>query len=597
MIDVVRKVTYLAAASKRVQTAGILLTILLGMFLETLSIAMVFPLIKGVLNPEDIETFAFIGPILRDIAGGDPQAMIAPMAAIVMAVFLGKNILLMGIYFIQARFTANNVRTISIRLYNYYLNAPLDLHLNRNTSDLYHNVHNACQGAFVGGFMGLLTLLSEVLVTLGIIALLLTVSPKITISAFAIILIAVGAFYYYFRQKVIYWGERELQTNKEVLKTLDHGLHSIKETKILARENFFLSVFLKPLNEKLRLVVIRQLMMQAPRLWVESVIMICGFGFILYAALSRAEISVAIPYLSVFAVAAMRLIPSANRIINSLQRVDGARHSINVVYSDVRMLEQANLRQSSRLDELSFERELSIHDVTFKYEGMTEPAVSNISLSIKKGESIGLVGPSGSGKSTLANLILTLLEPTSGEIRVDGQNIFDSVPAWRRNLGYVPQEIYLIDDTLRRNIAFGVEDKDIDDESLRIATQLAQLEPVLEVLPHGMDTEVGERGARLSAGQRQRVGIARALYRDPPIVVFDEATSALDNETEHEMNQAINRLKGKKTILIIAHRLNTVRKCDRLVFLKDGRIEGIGGFEALQESHDGFRRLVNLTTF
>jgi ATP-binding cassette subfamily C protein len=299
--------------------------------------------------------------------------------------------------------------------------------------------------------------------------------------------------------------------------------------------------------------------------------------------------------LTLFAAAAFRLIPSTNRIIIALTGIKKGAHAVGLVYDDMRLFgDHPDEAMGDNGKTFTFNDAITVKGLTFHYPEGDGAALKNIDLVLKKGESLGLVGPSGSGKTTFADIVLGLLRPTSGVVTVDGVDISNAMRAWRRQIGYVPQSIYIIDDTLSRNIAFGLDDAEIDKNKLRKAIRLAQLEELVSDIPDGLETRLGERGVRLSGGQRQRVGIARALYRDPEVLILDEATSSLDGETEHEINSAIERLTGEKTLIIIAHRLSTVRKCQRLAFLRDGRLVDIGSFEELNARNADFSHMVEL---
>ncbi|MBI3798821.1 MAG: ATP-binding cassette domain-containing protein, partial [Deltaproteobacteria bacterium] len=281
----------------------------------------------------------------------------------------------------------------------------------------------------------------------------------------------------------------------------------------------------------------------------------------------------------------------ANRILLLLANIRMGTAATNQIYADCIAFAHpfsAPLGEPNR-EALTFADRLVLEKVSYTYGDTHIPVLQDVTLTIRRGESVGIVGPTGVGKSTLIDLVLGLLQPSSGRILVDGKDVFQALRAWQRKIGYVPQSIFLIDDSMRRNIAFGLKDTDIDEHKLQAAIRMAHLEEFVASLPHGLDTMVGERGMRLSGGQRQRVGIARALYHEPEVLLFDEATSALDNQTERAVIGAIDRLRGEKTLVIVAHRLSTVRGCDRLVFLRDGRIAGCGSFEELLANNEDFR--------
>ena len=596
MFDTVLKAISLIDRKARLAAVWIVLSIFAAMGLETLSIALIYPFIQVVISPEGVTGFPIIGDLIPELIKLDRKSTIITLTLALLGLFVFKNLSLMGIHYLQVRYATRNMSHISLRLFEHYMHGPYQIFLQRNTADFYQNIYSACRTVFSGAFMGFLTLTSETLITLGIAVVLLTISPKMTIGAIIIIGSGVFLFYGVFKKSLIRWGHQELDASKDTVKSLEQGLHSIKEARVLGHEAYFVSAFERPLNRLLSFVVIRQMMALIPRLWIETVVVICGLSAILYITVSYGSAQALLSYMSIYAVSAMRLVPSINRIIASVNIITNAKHAVDVVYRDVADLEAYTRHEfDDSATMLSFNREIHLDNVSFAYENRSENALCNISFTIKKGESIGLVGTSGAGKTTFVDLILGLLHPRSGAILVDGVNIDRNVRDWQKKLGYVPQTIYLTDDTMRRNIALGQNDDEIDEAQLVRAIKLANLEEVIAKLPDGLNTNVGERGARLSAGQRQRVGIARSLLRDPDIIIFDEATSALDNETEHEISSAINTLRGSKTILIIAHRLSTVKQCDRLALLNDGVIVGEGTFDQLRKENKAFRHLVELS--
>ena len=595
MFDSIRKLISLTDPRNRLRGVGVMVSILVAMVLETFSIAMVFPFIKGVIEPASVASLPVIGNLLQINGGADRETVLIGMTAALIFVFVLKNALLAAIHYIQVRYAAVNILAISKTLYTAYLNGPYALYLGRNSVDFQQNIYSACRTAFSGGLISFITLSSEILISIGIISVLMLISWEITLGAAAILGVSAGVFFWVFKKRQVVWGEQELNASKGTIKALEQGLHSIKESRILGREQHFVGALDTQLGRLLDFMVIRQMMAQVPRLWIESIVIICGLSSVLYVVIVIGSAESLLSYMSLFGVAALRMIPSINRMVGAVNVIANSTHAIDTIYNELKMLEAHEAEAPSPdAAPVTFEKSIRIEQLSFSYAESAGPVLKDIDIEIAKGHSIGIVGPSGSGKTTLIDIILGLLQPTSGRVLVDGRNISASIRNWQTQLGYVPQSIYLTDDTLRRNIALGLEDSDIDESRLSKAVSLAHLDALTEQLPNGLDTNVGERGTRLSAGQRQRVGIARALYRDPDVLVFDEATATLDNETEHEINLAIESLRGLKTVIIIAHRLSTVRRCDNLVLLQGGIIAGEGTFDTLKADNETFAKLVEL---
>lgn len=568
---------------------------LIAAMLEAFGLGLIYAFIRILLNPAEAPSIPMVGPYIRDVAAGDNSQAIVIIIAALLIVFLLKNLLLIGFYYIQAQFIAVNEATLSTHLLERYLNGAYILHISRNSADFIRNITGSVTAVFSSVTMGFITLASELFVVLTVGIVLIVLEPVFTLGSALILGIAVGVFFKFSRSLVHGWGRQEQEYQGNILQALQQGFHSIKEVKILGRESYIRNSFVIPRAALARVRTKFTTMAQAPRIWTETVVVATILIGVLGVILSGGSIDEILSALTLFAAATFRIIPSMNRILLALNSIKGGSHAVNIVYKDFREFERnPDIAAGSDDTSLPFRSELALNDVSFRYRA-DEPAVlADISLTLRPGESLGLVGPSGAGKTTLVDILTGLLQPTSGSVTVDGRNILEAAPQWRKQLGYVPQTIYITDDTLRHNIAFGLHDDEIDEARLENAVRLAQLPETIASMPKGLDTVMGESGARLSGGQRQRVGIARALYNNPEILIFDEATSALDSETEHEITLAINALKGRKTVIVIAHRLTTVRQCDRLVFLRGGRIADTGPFDTLVKNNPEFRNLVEL---
>jgi ABC-type multidrug transport system fused ATPase/permease subunit len=371
---------------------------------------------------------------------------------------------------------------------------------------------------------------------------------------------------------------------------LQQSLGAVKEVKIAGREAFFESRFRAARRALADVRRRRASTASALRLGVESVLIVSVLIVVLLVTLRGDSGAEAVSLLALFAYAGVRAVPSANRIMLNTGYLREGRPFARAVAADFAALGTRPSRPHGPEPSVEFRATLACDHVTFVYADTTRPALHDVNVVIRRGESVGIVGPTGAGKSTLVDVLLGLLTPTSGRVLLDGEDLRGEERAWQRLIGYVPQDPYLLDDSLRRNIAFGVPDSVIDEQRVARACSLAQLDEFVRQLPDGVETVIGEDGVRLSGGQRQRVAIARALYQDPAVLVFDEATAALDNQTERELTRAIAALHGERTLIVIAHRLSTVESCDRLIFLQDGRVAAIGRYDELLRN-PGFRSM------
>ncbi|HUF93696.1 MAG TPA: ABC transporter ATP-binding protein, partial [Candidatus Limnocylindria bacterium] len=387
------------------------------------------------------------------------------------------------------------------------------------------------------------------------------------------------------------WGQELRRLDSGILQALHQSLGGLKEVKITGREAFFSKEFAWRQQAAGGVRARHATLTATLRMLVEAVF-VCALLLVSLLVTLRSDAAAdTVPMLALFAYAGFRVIPSANRLLLNIAQIRYGRALLEDVDNDVAAFARhaaADLPPEEA--DIAFEDAVELRDVSYAYED-GERVLTDVRLTIRRGESIGIVGATGSGKSTLLDLLLGLLAPTSGSITVDGRDIRAGLRSWQRLIGYVPQTTFLIDDSLRRNIAFGLADADIDERRVEAAVRMAQLSDVAAALPRKLDTLIGERGVRLSGGQRQRVAIARALYTQPQMLVFDEATSALDTQTERELIAAIDTLRGAKTLVVVAHRLSTVRRCDRLVFLRQSRVAAVGPFDQLLADSDDFRAM------
>jgi len=596
MLGLFRRCLSLVDRSTHWQLIGVVALMVVGAFLEVMGIGLVFPLVRVMAEPSLLSESEWARWLLGPVNPEDRQQILILLAAGFFTVIVFKNLFLLFIHIAQAKFLNDNEAMLSRRLFEHYLRGDYRLHLTRNSATLINNVLSTAQAVYTHALRGFMTIGIEVFLIAVLTGVLLLADPLMTIGALVMVSIGVAVFYVFIKKRMVEWGKQTVVTRERTLQLLQQGLQSLKEVKVFGREGFVLDEFDVARRELASILTRMNVAGNAPRLWIETVTVGGAILGVIYVVLKGGDASGLFSVLALFAAAAFRLIPSMNRILMSMNSIRGGTYPVNTIYDDLNTFRiPAAAADRGNGGKLAFRRTLALDGVTFTYPEASATAVSRISLTINRGESVGLVGPSGAGKTTLVDIILGLLPPQTGRILVDGEDIADNFAAWRANLSYVPQSVSLIDDTLRRNIAFGIKDSAIDEKRIREAVRLARLDDVVAELPNNLDTYIGERGIRLSGGQRQRVGIARSLYHDPEVLVFDEATSALDSETEHEINRAIERLRGDRTVIIIAHRLSTVRKCDRLIYLDGGHIADTGTFEELTARNGAFRNLVELS--
>ena len=577
-VETVKIVWKLFTNSDRAAFIRIVVMVIVGMFLETISLGIVVPII-GILTQDDYQQKY---PFIVDIFGNlSREELISAVMVAMVLIYVVRSLFLFWSLWIQKGFSASVSGRLSQSLFSIYLRQPYMFHLQRNSSTLMRNAKNATS-VVTCGVDPFLVLLTDGLVAIAMFALLIAVEPVGTLAVLLVFGLSTFVFQRTTRRRIDNWGYQVDYHETKILQHLQEGFGGAKDVKVLGRENEFLSQHEKHLGESIRINRIYNVILTLPRSFME-IITIVGLCLLVVSMVVRGrELADIVPILGLFAAAAFRVMPSINRLLMATQTLIFNRSIIASVYKDF-LLDSPD--STSTGSGTKFAAQLELTDVSFKYPTAATASLQNVSLVVKRGEAVGFVGPSGAGKSTLVDVILGLFAPTSGVVKVDGQDVQQNLRNWQNQIGYVPQAIYLTDDTLRRNVAFGLNDENIDDNLVRNAIRLAQLEEFVATLPEKLETVVGERGVRLSGGQRQRIGIARALYHNPSVLVLDEATSSLDTPTEHGVMQAVQALQGSKTVLIVAHRLSTVEYCDRLYKIENARITEEGTFhEVVQRS-------------
>lgn len=549
----------------------------------------VFGLLRLVIDPEQVRTAPALSRLFAASPSQDPRAMVAMLALGVAAFYVLRVVFLAWSDWVRYGVVYRSAALVGEQLLARYLATDYLFHARRRSASLIEPLARATDIAYELGAASAVNIFAEVVIIAALAAVLLISAPPITLVTVGLVLAVVIVPVVLMRRTSIVIGESERDLYQQQLHVLQQSLGAIKDVKVTGRQRFFEERFR---HVKRALGVTKQRRAwtaSAARLGVEAALVLCMLLVVFLVMWQDAAGSNIVSVLALFAYTGFRVVPSANRIMLNIGYLREAHPWIRSLDDDLRHVRALPSRDMTH-DRPMFDDRLVCEEVTYRYEDGAPPALDAVSFSIRKGQSVGIVGPTGAGKSTLVDLLLGLLTPTSGRIVIDDEPLEGHERQWQRQIGYVSQDVYLLDDTLRRNVAFGVPDSAIDDDKLSRAITQARLDEVVAALPQKLDTVVGEDGVRLSGGQRQRVAIARALYHDPPILFFDEATAALDNQTEREVTDAIASVRGTRTVVAIAHRLSTVKGCDQLIYLRDGRVAGTGTYQALMQDPE-FRRL------
>lgn len=584
---------------RRTAYLKLLLLFLLCSVLESLGVGAALPLLAALSDGDAFLRNEHVISFLNILSMPHTQNVLVQVAGVlIICAMLAKA----AIGFISTRHQINLLfeerARITYRLFSHYLRIPYSQHIHKNMAAVMH-LATGVSTTFTNVYMSaILTIVTEILVSLGLLAILILINVQ-AVLVVGVLAVSVGWIYLKVTRSLSRrLGEEEHRVVIATNKCLIEGLSALKEVRVYSASESFLSK-LEELNTEYTAVSTNStLFNQAPRLIIETLFSVAIVGSVMYLIYVGFDLKQAVPQLSVFALAVMRIMPSCNRILIGLASLRINEPALDMLYEELSEAGYLTLpppNHSHPNNWISFERTIELANLHYTYPGAPAPSLSGITASIRKGQTIGLVGKSGAGKTTLVDILLGLLAPQQGLITIDGRTVQD-LSELQGAVGYIPQSIYLMDDTLRHNVAFGVEDADIDDHAVRKAIQAAQLEGYVNSLPEGLDSKVGDRGVKLSGGQRQRVGIARALYRDPAILVLDEATSALDVETEGAVTDAIRELGKHKTLIVVAHRLSTVRDCEVLYLLDKGKIVAQGSYDELIRQNKWFSKISELNS-
>ncbi len=577
--DVVGKLMYIMNAGQKRYGIIVLMASFVGALLETLGVSVIIPLINALLTPEVLLENKWLSKLFHWLRLGENEEIVIVIGTGTIFLYLLKNLFFIFLSWMRAKYACKVQRELSVHMMKTYMDKGYKFFLSRNTSELMRGVF-----ADTNGVYALLNQLFKIIVegmTVSLICIYILVTDWVmAVGMVVLACVCLLIIYGYFKEKMRELGKQAREYGAIVNQHAIQAFQGIKEVIVMRKQDYFTRNFEDACIKQQQATVGHAVGTESPGYLIEAICIAGLLGMICFRVVLGGENTEAmIPTLSAFAVGAFRILPALGKIASSFNTMIFYIPSLNNMYKHLRETEREDDTLKSIYGEnqqsgekVKFKKELCINDICWKYTEDADYVLKNLNLVINKGESIAFIGHSGAGKTTLADIVLGLLKPQAGQVELDGKDIFTIGEEWCHIMGYVPQTVYLTDDSIRKNIAFGVQEEDIDDEKVWKALEQAQLKGFIESLERGLDTPVGERGVRFSGGQRQRVAIARALYENPDILILDEATAALDNETETAVMESIEALQGKITLIIIAHRLSTIRNCDKIYEVKNGDI-------------------------
>lgn len=575
VINVIKKLNYIFDAKSKIYIVFLLVLIVIGSFLEMLGVTIFYPFVELIMSESSMDRNEYISAFFEFFSVNDYSMKITTLAIAIIVFYIIKNIYLTVM---QSRILTFNYETrmrISTRLLSSYMSEPYSFHLQKNSAELIRTLQTDCS-QFMLLVNAVLQFIAEITICVAIGIYLFHTSHSITIIVGGLLATCVGAYYLVAKKKSLKIGQQNQIHNAKLVQWINQALGGIKEVKILEREDYFVSEYKLHYKKLIKGAKDNEMIATVPKYITETVTMVGLLGAIIFMIrVGESDISMFVPQLTAFALAAFKLLPAVGKINSYNTNILYSLPSLDAIYRDIKEVEDVIIKQKKSLEtgQKRLNNKIKIENVSFKYQNSEKDILRNVSFEIPKGTTVAFIGSSGAGKTTLADIILGLLSPTTGAVKVDGWNINESMEEWHRMIGYIPQTIYLSDDTIIKNVAFGIDEKSIDMQAVEKALKKAQLFDFINSLPEGLNTFVGDRGVRLSGGQRQRIGIARALYHDPDVLVLDEATSALDNETEKAVMESIDALKGEKTMIIIAHRLSTIKNADIVLEVTGGNVK------------------------
>lgn len=603
MINVFCKIRDLLDARERRYALALFAMMLIMGLLEALGVASIMPFIAVVSNPGIVRTNAYLSAAYESFGFKSVEDFLLLLGIAVFGLVIGSLAFKAATQWVIARYSHMRNYSISSRLLRAYLARPYSWFLNRHSADLGKAILSEVGQVIGQVLVPGMQLIAHAIVVICLVGLVITIEPKVAFVAIVVLGAAYGLIYVMLRKYLSWIGADRVRANEQRFQVAQEALGGIKDVKVLGLEDAYIRIFRPPASRFARHQAASQIIAQVPRYVFEGL----GFGgliviILLLLTTSEGDLSGVMPLVALYAFAGYRLIPALQQVYQALTQIRYGKPALDALHADLSGIDldenapkETLLRD--RLEIVPLREKLELRTVSYQYPEADRAALADLNLEIPANTTVALVGSTGAGKTTVADIILGLLRPQQGKLWIDGVPLDDSrVRAWQRNIGYVPQHIFLTDDTVAANIAFGVPPERVNPAAIERAARIAKLHDfVADELPAGYQTMVGERGVRLSGGQRQRIGIARALYHDPDVLVLDEATSALDSLTEKAVMDAVQNLAHKKTIILIAHRISTVRQCDIIFLLEGGKVLARGAYDDLIEKNTFFRELAGST--
>lgn len=572
-----KKLNKILTDKQKKKAGKVLITIIVGSFFELLGVSAIMPLMQLLMKPDKLMDMGVVSRVFHALQISSIRGALVAVCVGIILLYIFKNCYLIFSNYVQYDFSTLVKKELSVKLLKAYMRRPYTFFLNVNSGEILRGCNDDVDGVY-SILEYLFTIISEGMACVLIGIYIVSVDPLIAFCALFLLTFIVLLIVFIFKPIVGKLGEKfiiaQAQKNKAIFQTIG----GIKELYVMQRKDLFVETYEEASEDVRRTQRNHEALNASPERIIEGLSISGLIGIVLYRLLLGVDITDFVPTLATFAMAAFKIMPSAGKISSRVTKIMYSIPMLDNVYENVIMAEK-ELKEQEKYEsehhiedkQITFSEVLDIKHVTWQYAEQNVPVLDNITLQIHKGECIALIGASGAGKTTLADVILGLLKPLKGQILMDGHDVYAMPMQWAKIIGYVPQSVYLIDDTIRNNVAFGM--KQIDDKDIWNALEQAQLKEFVQHLPNGLDTVVGERGIKFSGGQRQRVAIARALFNRPQILVLDEATAALDNETENALMEAIEKLQGQITMIIVAHRLSTIRNCDRIYEVTGGNVQ------------------------